>query len=334
MGKKSIFRKYNSTFWTANTMELFERWAWYGMFMLLALYLTGSQDEGALGFSQAQKGNMMGPVVALLYFMPLITGAIADRYGYKIVLIVAYAIMASGYALLAFIKDYTLFYLAFVWLAVGAALFKPVITATVAKTTDKSTSSVGFGIFYMMVNLGALIGPFVASKLKAFSWEYIFLASAVIMLVNMILVLTIYKEPAREYSYDPLLKSVKKMLQNVWVAVKDVKFALFLIIIIGFWSMYNQLFYTLPVFIDQWMDTSVLFDGLYRFSPALANAIGNPAKGIIEPEIMTNLDAFYIVLFQILISTIVQRFRPLSAMISGFIIASIGISLSFAFNSP
>jgi len=53
-----------------------------------------------LGFSQEQKGYLMGPVVAILYFMPLITGAIADRYGYKNVLIISYLILASGYFLM------------------------------------------------------------------------------------------------------------------------------------------------------------------------------------------------------------------------------------------
>lgn len=333
MSKKNIFQRYNRTFWTANSMELFERWAWYGMFMLLALYLTGSRDEGAMGFTQIQKGHMMGPVVALLYLMPIITGAIADRYGYKKVLIASYAIMASGYVMLAYIQSYTLFYMAFVWLAVGAALFKPIITATVAKTTNSKTSSVGFGIFYMMVNLGAFIGPIVASKMKLFSWNYVFLISAAVIVVNMLLVFFFYKEPKRELSSEPLLASVKTMFRNVWTAVKDLKFLLFLIIIIGFWAMYNQLFYTLPVFIDQWMDTSVVYDFLHSISPDLASAIGTPEK-IIEPEIMTNLDAMYIVLFQILISTLVMRFRPLTAMTSGIIVASVGLALSFATNNP
>ena len=101
-----IFKRYPRAFWVANTMELFERWAWYGMFMLLALYLTKSTDTGALGFSQEQKGYLMGPVVAILYFMPLITGAIADRYGYKNVLIVAYLILSSGYFLMGIFKSY------------------------------------------------------------------------------------------------------------------------------------------------------------------------------------------------------------------------------------
>lgn len=333
MKKQNIFRRYGGIFWSANTMELFERWAWYGMFMLLALYLTGSKDEGALGFTQFQKGHLMGPVVALLYFLPVITGAIADRFGYKRVLVASYAIMASGYLLLAYVESYTLFYVVFVYLALGAALFKPIITATVAKTTDSKTSSIGFGIFYMMVNLGAFIGPIVASKLRVFSWNYVFITSAVVIILNMFLVLLFYREPEREKSYEPLGKSIRKILQNIWLAVKDLKFLVFLLIIIGFWSMYNQLFYTLPVFIEQWLDTSVVYDFLHNVSPSIANAIGTK-EGIVEPEIMTNLDAMYIVLFQVLISSLVMRLRPLTAMSSGIVVAAIGLALSFATNNP
>ncbi len=113
-----VLKAFPKNFWTANTMELLERWAWYGMFMLFALYLTGSKDSGALGFSQEQKGYLMGPVVAILYFLPVITGALADRYGYRKILIIAYIILASGYFMMSFIKKTTphsILYL-FMWL--------------------------------------------------------------------------------------------------------------------------------------------------------------------------------------------------------------------------
>ncbi|MFW5706171.1 MAG: MFS transporter, partial [Bacteroidota bacterium] len=203
----NAFKKYPSAFWTANTMELFERWAWYGMFMLLALYLTGSKDTGALGFTQEQKGYLMGPVVAILYFLPLITGAIADRYGYKRVLIISYLILSVGYFLMGMFKSYASMYVVFLFVAVGAALFKPIISAIIAKTTDDETSSIGFGIFYMMVNIGAFIGPVVASKMRGFDWQYVFITSSVIILVNLIIVLFVFKEPPRVKSDEPLGKS-------------------------------------------------------------------------------------------------------------------------------
>ncbi|MCF8304782.1 MAG: MFS transporter, partial [Bacteroidales bacterium] len=118
------------------------------------------------------------------------------------------------------------------------------------------------------------------------------------------------------------------ILKNIYIALKDFKFLVFLIIIVGFWTMYNQLFYTLPVFIEQWVDTTVVYDALASISPGLANAIGTD-RGTIAPEMMTNIDAGYIVLFQLLISTLVMRFKPLNAMISGIFIAGIGLGLTF-----
>jgi dipeptide/tripeptide permease len=328
-----IFKKYPSAFWVANTMELFERWAWYGMFMLLALYLTKSTDTGALGFSQEQKGYLMGPVVAILYFMPLITGAIADRYGYKNVLVLSYLILATGYFLMGMFKTYFSIYIVFIYVAVGAALFKPIISATIAKTTDDETSSIGFGIFYMMVNIGAFIGPIVASKMRVFDWQYVFITSSAVILVNLVIVIFFFKEPDRKKSNISLKKSIIQIFKNIWLAVSDLKLLIFLLIIIGFWAMYNQLFYTLPVFIDQWMDTSVLYSALQGISPKLAITIGTP-QGNIAPEMLTNIDAFYIIIFQILVSAFVMKFKPLNAMMSGILVNSIGLALTFATNNP
>lgn len=331
-GITRVFRRFPRTFWVANTMELFERWAWYGMFMLLALYLTGSIDTGALGFTQEQKGLMMGSVVGLLYVLPVITGAIADRVGYRPTLVAAYLMLASGYYLMGQVKSFEATYLVFLWVALGAALFKPIIAATVSKTTDDETSSIGFGIFYMMVNLGAFIGPLVASRMRLLSWEYVFTASAVIILVNMVLVLSLYREPHREKQEGSFSEALARVLRNIWEALSDLKFLVFLILIVGFWTMYNQLFYTLPVFIDQWVDTAPVYEMLAAISPGLAQSVGTP-EGTIPAEIMTNIDAMYIVIFQVLVSYVVMRFKPLNAMISGIFVSAIGIGLSFMFQN-
>lgn len=333
MSRKHVFRSFPGTFWVANTMELFERWAWYGFYMVLALYLTGSTDTGALGFTQEQKGNLMGPVTFLLYLLPIITGSIADRYGYKKVLLIAFVILASGYFLLGRVKTYWAFYFLFMYLAVGAALFKPIITATVSRTTDDSNSSIGFGIFYMIVNIGAFIGPMVASKLRVISWQWVFNMSAAIILVNFILLLFFYKDPVKEKSGKPLGESLRFIFRNVAEVLSDYRLILFLLIIVGFWAMYLQLFYTLPVYIDQWMDTRPLFNALHSLSPRLARALGTP-YGTIAPEMLTNIDAFYIIFFQILVSGFVARFSPLRAMANGILLSSVGIGLMFAFQNP
>ena len=329
----ATFRKFPRSFWAANTMELFERWAWYGMFMVLALYLTGSTETGALGFSQSQKGMLMGTVVAILYFLPVITGALADRIGYRKILVVAFFMLATGYLMMGQVTSFTAMFFVFLYVAIGAALFKPVISASIAKTTNEKTSSIGFGIFYMMVNIGAFIGPLFAAKFRGISWNYVFIMSAVIISLNFLVLFIFFKEPEREKSDEPLLKSIKDALKNIVVTLKDWRFFLFLIIIIGFWSMYNQLFYTLPVFIDQWVDTAVLYNWIYNLWPGLARALPGSASGVINPEILTNIDAFYIIVFQILVSTFVMRFKQLNAMIGGIFVSTIGIGLMFAFNN-
>jgi dipeptide/tripeptide permease len=329
----NILKKYPGTFWVANIMELFERWAWYGMFMLFALYLTGSTDSGALGFSQAQKGIMMGSVVGFLYFLPVFTGAIADRVGYKKVLIIAYILMTVSYFLLGRVKEYEWVFAAFIMLALGAALFKPIISACIAKTTDDETSSIGFGIFYMIVNIGAFVGPVVASLARQNSWVNVFNISSGVIVFNLLLVILFFKEPERSASQTSFREEIKKIFRNIFEALRDMRLVVFLLIIIGFWTMYNQLFYTLPVFIDQWMDTSVVYDNIYRIWPWLAEQIGTSEKTI-AAEMLTNIDAMYIIIFQLIVSYFVMKLKPIHSMISGFIISTIGLSLTFMTSNP
>lgn len=329
----SVFRNFPRAFWVANTMELFERWAWYGMFLVLPLYLTGSTETGALGFSQAQKGLLTGTVVMILYFLPTITGAIADRFGYKRILIIAYLIMISGYYLMGSVRSYMALWFVFLFLGVGAGLFKPVISATIRKSTNEKTSSIGFGIFYMIVNIGAFVGPIFASKLREISWDMVFNMSAIVIGINLILVLIFFKEPPAVRSTEPLGKSILQIFRNIGTALSDLRLLIFLLIIIGFWAMYNQLFYTLPVFIDQWLDTSPIYASIAHISPGLASAIGTD-KGTIAPEMITNIDAFYIVLFQVMVSSLVMRFKPLKTMLAGILVCSIGIGLWFVTLNP
>jgi dipeptide/tripeptide permease len=328
-----LLKKYPTTFWVANAMELFERWAWYGFYLIFALYLTNSTDEGALGFSQTQKGLIMGIGTAFLYLLPIFTGAFSDRIGYRKTLYIAYIIYTVAFLLIPICKSFTAVFLIYLFLAVGAALFKPIIAATVTKTTDEETSSIGFGIFYMMINIGGFIGPFVTGYFRKFSWDYVFYASAVVIALNFILVTLYYKDPIQKQdkneSKPKLKEELKHVLQNIGTALSDWKFALFLFIIAGFWTMFFQVYMTLPVFIDQWVNTSVVYDFLLKYWPWLAHQLGT-ASGTIPAEYLINLDAGYIILFQLAISAFVMRYKPLNAMIIGTLIASIGIGLSLA----
>jgi dipeptide/tripeptide permease len=325
----NLLGKFSRTFWIGNTLELFERWAWYGFFMLFANYLTGSSDMGGLEFSQSQKGLLMGVGTAILYFLPVLTGAIADRYGYRRVLCLSFIIYASAFLLLPMFTSFTGVFLMYLYLAVGAALFKPVIQATVAKTTTAETSSIGFGIFYMIVNVGAFFGPMVTMLFKS-SFHLVFYISAGIILLNLLL-LPFYKEPGRVRGAgagEPLPVALGGIFRNMGAILKDGKFLVFLLIVSGFWAMYHQLFFTLPVFVAQWVDTSALYDFFHRFIP-FVTAHYSPAPGVMEAEFVTNMDAFYIILFQVPVSALIMKLKPLRSMTGGFLVCSAGMALTF-----
>lgn len=380
--KVSIFKRFPRTFWVANTIELFERWAWYGFFMLFANYITGSADIGGLELSQAEKGIIMGVGTGILYFLPVLTGSIADRYGFKNVLVIAFIVYVTAFVSMPLFISFTGVFFIYLYLALGAALFKPIISATVAKTTTDKTASIGFGIFYMMVNIGAFFGPLVTLIFKAQS-ELIFYISAGMISVNFIL-LFFYKEPESEIKREsgvqvfgkilstlfvsiivfvslfvvfliiwvielpfffikygdklaqrytnmvlklPIGKENKKVFENITGIFFDSKFITFLVIVAGFWTMYHQLFFTLPVFISQWVDTSAVFNFFDKLIPFIT-ANYDAGGGQIDAEFITNIDALYIIIFQILVSTIVMRLRPLHSMMVGFLVCSIGMSLT------
>ncbi len=324
-----VLRSFKKTFWIASTMELFERWAWYGLFAVLALYLTGSTDEGALGFTHTEKGQIMGIVTAILYLLPLFTGVISDKIGYKLSLIIAYVMLISGYYFMGEVSSYENVFLVFLYVAVGAAIFKPVASAIITKSTDKSNSTLGFGIFYMMVNIGGFIGPAFSSTLRTqFGWKIVFIQAAVVIFINLLIVIFFFKEPQRVKKEEPLNEALLSSLKNIWDALKDTKLTVLLIIMVGFWTMFNQLFYTLPTFIEDWIDTAALHDTIAQISPWLASFMSGGGTSI-NPEMLINIDAGAIILLQLIVSYFVLKMRHVSAMTTGFIVATIGIGITF-----
>lgn len=319
---------FNKNFWLASFMELMERWAWYGIYTLLGLYLVGSTDTGGLGFDHIQKGNIMGNIVGILYFLPLVFGVIADRIGYKLSLTISYIIMISGYYLLGEVNTYWSVYMVFLLVAVGAAFFKPVASAIVARNTDETTGTLGFGIFYIMVNIGGFIGPFLSSVLRNnLGWKIIFVQATIVIGINLIVLLLFYKEPKVEKPKDSIGKAIKDSVMGIFEALKDVRLGILLLLMIGFWTMFNQLFNTLPNFIEDWINSSSISNWLNENIPFLGRWLS--LDGLIKPEMFTQIDALMIVLCQAFVSYFVTKMRHINAVIRGAVIATIGIGLTF-----
>ena len=307
-----VIKKFPKIFWVSNLMELFERFAWYGFYNALALFLINSKDTGALGFTPAEQGLIMGTGSMLLYFLPTITGAIADKIGYKKVLIISFGMYITGFLMMSYFESFAAIFAAFLYVAVAGALFKPIISGTIAKVTDDETSSIGFGIFYMMINIGGWLGPLIAGILFKVNWNYVFALSMGVMAINYVIVLFFYKEPVIKEEKTSLGQSIAQAFKNIGIALSDYKYLIFLILMVVYWTAFNQLFYTFPVFLEQWAD--------------LSNFFGHEITSVT----MTSFDAFFIILFQLIISTFVMRFKPINSIISGLIVLSIGVGLMFS----
>ena len=332
LGFIELMKSFPNRFWMASVFELLERFAWYGMFAIIAMYLVASKDVNGLGFTDDQGGKIIGDITALLYFLPLITGAIADRIGYKTSLIISFVMLAIGYATLGYIHSFWGFYFVFLFLGLGAAMFKPVASAIVTRNTSEKNSSMGFGVFYMMVNIGGWIGPFIVGKLRGESnWIIAFQMATGVILVNLLFNIFFFKQDKIEKTNETIGETIKKSFINIWEALKDSKLTVLLVIMIGFWTLFNQLFYTLPKFIQDWVDLKSLFTSVDNFSPIIASLISDGKEAIAKPELLVNLDAFAIIILQMLISYIIIKWKPINAMIIGFIIVSIGIGLTFYF---
>jgi len=322
MDDQATKSRFPRVFWVANFMELFERWAYYGVFTLLSVYLTDPGSSGGLGFSSEQSGMLMGTIMFIIYLLPVVTGAFADRLGYKRMMLLAYITLGAGYFLMGQFSSYQGVFLAFLLVGVGAAIFKPVIVGTISKSTNLTNATIGFGIFYMIVNVGGFIGPYVASKLRDVHWQYVFMMSAAVILVNIIPLLLLYKEPDRDPRIErsSLRKKFAEIGNNLVIAFSDHKFLVFVVIMSGFWVMYMQIFFTLPVYITQWVDTR----SLYNASPWIAWAFGTTLDGvgIIRPEMIQNLGAASIVFFQVLMSNLVKGIAPIRSITLGVLISA------------
>lgn len=193
-------------------MEIFERMGWYGFYAVSTLYLTSPISEGGLGLSSKDRGVIQGLSTFFLYFFPALFGTLADRYGYRLMFVLSAAVMVPGYLLLHLPHTFYGFFLVYILVACGHGMFKPVVLSTIVKTTSAQNGTLGFGIFYMMVNIGGLLGPLIAGVVRGWSWDYVFYTSAGWIALMGVLCLLLYQEPPRERRSEPLSAVLRRMV--------------------------------------------------------------------------------------------------------------------------
>jgi len=193
--KGNISRKgFSPQFWLVVLFEFFERGAYYGMMSFLSVYFSDS-----LGIPKENVGVIKGVIQPLLYFLPILSGAVADRFGYRRMLMVAFALLGGGYFLTAQMTTYTGVFIALVVMGFGAGIFKPLISGTIARVTDESNSTQAFGIYYWSINLGAFLFPlFLVPFLKQLNPAWVIIASAICTGAMIIPTFFFFRDPVKE----------------------------------------------------------------------------------------------------------------------------------------
>jgi dipeptide/tripeptide permease len=318
MGKRTAFP---GVFWVANLIEVVERFAYYGIYFGFGIYMS------SLGYSRDKLGIVQSFFLLFSYVTPVISGTLADRYGFKKVLIISYIAYLPSILLLILTKSFSGIVLTMLSIGLAAGIFKPLISGTVRAVTDKTNKTLGFGIFYAMVNVGGSFGPIVAGYLRAISWTYAFLASAVAIVAMLLITIFFYKEPPREIETATL----GQKLREIGCTLADLKFSAFLILLgLFFWLPFWSFFNLCALYVDTDLDTAMLYQSLTSVlgttvTSVLSHAGDDGVRRVLGETISHT--GYIIMILQVFVSGFLEKRKALTAFMAGMAISAVGFVL-------
>jgi dipeptide/tripeptide permease len=313
---REIRTGFERSFWVANFTELFERLAYYGLQAVLAIYL-----HERLGLSEAETGSIQGIFGFVGWLLPILGGALADRFGFRRTLAAAYAILAAGYFLFASIGGewlaparaalpmYWLVLVILIVPALGPGLVKPVVAGTTARASAENVRSLGYSIYYTIVNIGGMLGPLLASFVRtSLGPEAVFIMSGAFSLAMFLVTIFAFKEPARPPGSE--VTTVGAALRNMVIVLGNLRFVAFLLIFSGFYVMFWQIYIALPLYVRGYVDPNTPIDAL----------IAVEGLGVISTTV--------------LVAWLTRKARPLPAMAAGVAITSVAWLILLLDSSP
>ncbi|HRX85353.1 MAG TPA: MFS transporter, partial [Phycisphaerae bacterium] len=325
---------FGKTFWMLNAIEAFERLAYFGIRAVVPIYIMQATEPGGLHLTAVDKGIIYAWWAIFQSWLPMVTGGYADRFGYKRTLSFAISMNVVGYLLMAYLHSYAGFFVGILVLATGTAFFKPALQGSLAQKLNKENASMGWGVFYWVVNIGALAGPFIATPIlgkphSAETWRNLFLACAGFTACNFILLFTFRDVPSGADKTRSAIQVFWETIENIaplWIRdgrlVLQWRLPAFILIMACFWMMMYQLWDLHPNFIEDWVDSAsvahwVPFDSWWEY--------GDVGRLRVPQQILLSLNAALIILLVVPISWIVRHMRALSSMLIGMMIATVGI---------
>lgn len=296
---------FERPFWVANISELFERLSYYAVFAVLARYL----HEG-LHFDVERASSLTGMFGGWVWFLAVVGGAVADRLGFRRALSLAYLFLSIAYFSLGSIgSDWfaplrnamplpTLVGIVLILPALGVALVKPSVVGTTARASNEKVRSVGYSIYYTLVNVGSTAGPYLASWVHRHSnMENVFRMAAISVFAMLFFVLLFFKEPRR--SDDAPAASLAQVGRNFLTVLSNPKFMIFLLIFTGYWIVFWQEFIALPLYISAYIDPKA------------------------DTELILVTDPLVVICFTMLIGFLTKRMHAFHAIVLGTLVSSV-----------
>src|SRR5437016_9092858 len=296
---------FERPFWVANISELFERLSYYAAFASLARYL-----HETLNFGVKQAGSLTGLFGGLVWFLAAFGGTLADRLGFRRSLSLAYLILSCSYFLLGSLGAPWLapvrsampliVLVTFVLMlpALGIALVKPCVVGTTARASKENVRSIGYSIYYTLVNIGGAAGPYVASWVhQHISVENVFRVAALSVFAMFFAVLLLFREPRR--SDEAQTVNLSQPAKNFVTVISNPRFIIFLLLFSGYWVVYWQEFIILPLYIHNYIDPNA------------------------DTELILITDPLTVIALQMAVSFLTQRIPAFSAITLGTLISGL-----------
>jgi MFS family permease len=337
--------RFGRSFWMLNTIEMGERLAYYNLRVMAPIYIMQADNPGGLHLTAGDKGTIYAWWAAFQSLLPIVTGGYADRFGYKRTLAFSLGLMMVGYLMIAFLRDlpfasnYWGFFGGILVLATGTAFFKPSLQGSLAQNLTKANSSMGWGIFYWVVNVGAFVGHFLPSAMLATSmflpgplhgeansaaaWRNLFVASAIFTSFNLLLLFGYRDVPSGASKTESMLAVLRKTLVNI----ADARLIAWLAIMSGFWMMMYQLWDLQPNFIADWVDSRPMAEKLGGLPESLRRILieQTPRGPQIPQQVLLSANSFFIILGVLPAAWLTRKMRTLEAMLIGMLTATIGV---------
>ncbi len=329
-------------FWICGGMEMVERLAYYGARMVSGLYATDAKSNGGLGITETQLGTIFLVWALVQTWVPVVSGGISDRIGYKETIFASTVFKIIGYLFMAFFPSYGGFMLGAITLAFGTGIFKPGIQGTIVKSTNRENSSMAWGVFYQTVNIGGWIGPLIAVRLQVLGWDQIFFACAAIISINFLLLL-MYKEPDKKQRLARRadIKSGKTKETALWrESLRELSNPImlwYIMLFSGFWFMLMIFWDVGPLYFRDWVDTAPLVVSWFgengTDNPAAIFMLGLSEDGkTITPVGLLSYNSLLIMTICFLVAGLSAKLKATNSMAIGTFLASAALICLGMFN--